>query len=111
MATPDEVRAQRFAEARLLESTATEKFLWWMSFVDPSLSPPPSEQRPGGPSFLGACIVEAASYAGAVLVSRDLGINPGGQAKITGPFPLGNWEPQWCNRLLSLTDIDLMPGD
>jgi len=101
-------REAAVATAMALEESGAAKFLWWLSFVDPSVWVPPGEIRPGGRSFLGVCIVTAASPVGAMLVSHKLGINPGGQIATTGPFPLDTWGPQWRDRLLSATDIESM---
>lgn len=52
---------------------------YWMSFCDP--------KRPEGTQFLGVAIVEAADEASAVLVSHQLGINPGGEIQMYGFDP------------------------
>lgn len=62
---------------------------WWMSFTDPDIAAtiPDGEQRPGGPSFLGACFVLADCVPSALTLSHVLGINPGGQVAFAGPVP------------------------
>lgn len=111
-ATKDAWKA-RLDELLTEEGDDPARGLWWLSFTDPSIAPaePP---RPGGPSWLGACLVLADGPTGAVRQSHVLGINPGGQVKIAGPIPLEPcppaWRLEWCNRLLALADIEAMPG-
>jgi len=105
----EDQRAARLREAQRLEDEAAEKYLWWMSFVDPSIVVPKADRRPGGPSFLGVCIVEAASAVGAMLVSHEKGINPGGEIETTGPFPMATWAQEWRDRLLSWDEVHAIP--
>lgn len=86
--------------------------LWWLSFCDPALAPPPELQRPGGPSFLGAVITQAPTDLAAVTRSHMLGVNPGGEVKMIGPIPTEVIAPEWRDRLLSADEIDAMdePG-
>ena len=61
--------------------------LWWLSFCDPAKTPPPEQQRPGGPSFLGVVITQAPSLEAAITRSHMLGVNPGGEIGSVGPIP------------------------
>ena len=45
--------------------------LFWLSFADGS--------KPKGTQFLGACVVEAPSFADAIQVAWAHGCNPGGE--------------------------------
>lgn len=77
--------------------------LWWLSFVDPDKAPPPEQQVPGGPSFLGACIVPGYSFIEAIDNASALGCNPGGAVKA---IPTTAPDASWIGRLLSSADID-----
>lgn len=77
-----------------------------MSFADAT--------KPKGTQFLGACVVEAANVASAVLVSHQNKCNPGGEIRIWEfeqdrcPIPIVAIE----NKLMSKDDIDkLFPND
>lgn len=83
--------------------------LWWLSFIDPDLSPPPAEQRPGGPSFLGVVIVEATDMLSAVRRAHELGCNPGGAVQGFGPLPIGGVGPEFRDRLLSAQEAGQLP--
>lgn len=100
--TVEQRRDRVYAEALAAERTATERFLWWLSFVDPEL--------PQGSRFLGACIVEAATPVGAVLAAHAHGCNPGGEILTAGPFPLDAYAPAWRNRLLSRDETLALNG-
>lgn len=104
-------RARVLRETVAAEAAATEKFLWWLSFTDPDVAAtiPRSEQRPGGLSFLGVCIVEAATPIGATLAAHANGCNPGGQVATFGPFPAGSIPVEWCNRLLTQAEAEAVP--
>lgn len=104
-------RERVYRETLATEAAATERFLWWLSFTDPDIAAtiPRSQQRPGGPSFLGVCIVEAATVVGATLAAHAHGCNPGGQVATFGPFPAGSIPPEWCNRLLTKEEADQVP--
>ena len=68
--------------------------VWWLSFADPDLE---DDQQ-----FLGACLVKAKGPAGAVRVSHELGINPGGQVEAVGGIVIAAAiEAEWTNRLLT----------
>jgi hypothetical protein len=73
--------------------------LWWLSFVDP--------ERADGGRFVGACLVEAEDFLGAVYAAHRRGCNPGGQ--VAGQDAPENVAaaigPEWRNRLLSKLDI------
>lgn len=88
---------------------AADDPLWWLSFCDPDLAPPLEEQRPGGPSFLGAVITQAPTLAAAVTRSHVLGVNPGGEIKIAGPMAAAFIAPEWRDRLLSQAEIEAIP--
>lgn len=75
--------------------------IYWLSFVDPDKSAPRDQQVPGGGGFLGVVIVEAYNPIDAVMVSHNLGINPGGEVSIIGPAPEGVYPESAMNRLLS----------
>jgi hypothetical protein len=105
----EDIRARGLALSGLEELMFVgPKPLWWLSFVDPDLGIPPEEQVPGGPSFLGVAIVEAAGAIGAVRRAHELKINPGGEVACAGPFERESWDPSWWNRLLSKTELDGM---
>lgn len=59
---------------------------WYLSFTDPDVEPadPP---MPGGPSWLGACYVEAPNEVMAIRRSHEVGCNPGGEVLLMGPLP------------------------
>lgn len=82
---------------------------WYLSFVDPDLAPPIEEQRPGGPSWLGACYVRAANVPMACAEAWDQGCNPGGSPAVMGPLTDEmmdeNVPPSMRNRLLSLDEV------
>lgn len=88
---------------------APGSYLWWLSFINPDLTPPPDEQRPGGVSFLGVAIVEASNLMSAVRESHRLGCNPGGQVQGSGPMPLWAVGVEWRNRLLSYDEVQQIP--
>lgn len=74
---------------------------WYMSFADPDL--------PEGKQFLGACIVEGATFANAITNSHLQGCNPGGEA---AAMELGDEPPapaSWLNRLLSREEAEAGP--
>lgn len=90
--------------------------LWWLSFVDPAVAAtiPRHLQQPGGPSFLGACWVEAPGFVHALDETHLLGINPGGEVSGWGPFPPSwislTWRARNMNRLLrTLAEVDAVP--
>lgn len=109
--TIDQRRERVYRETMVLEASATETFLWWLSFVDPVVAAtiPPEQQRRGGRSFLGVCIVPAATTVGATIAAHAAGCNPGGQVEIYGPFPVGSIPSEWCNRLLTENEADQVP--
>ena len=83
--------------------------LWWMSFCDPDKAPPPEQQRPGGPSFLGGVITQAPTFPAAITRSHMLGVNPGGEVACIGPIPAEYIAAEWRDRLLSADEIDAIP--
>lgn len=81
-------------------TTPTYPLSWYFSFVDPELSAPYDEQVPGGPGFLGACIVTGNyTVKQALDVSQVLGLNPGGQAMAV-PVPTDAVPPHHRNRFI-----------
>lgn len=86
------------------------KPVWHLSFVDPvvAASIPLSEQRPMGPSWQGAVIVEAVGVIGAVGAAWACGANPGGEVQALGPFEPGVVDRKWMYRLLTREDVALM---
>jgi hypothetical protein len=88
---------------------AADDPLWWLSFCDPDKAPPPEEQRPGGPSFLGAVITQAPTLAAAITRSHVLKVNPGGEIAIKGPLPLWAVRPADRDRLLTAEEILALP--
>lgn len=99
-ASPTEVNATLEA---LGARDYSELSLWWLSFVDPDKAPPLDQQVPGGPSFLGACIVPGAHWLEAVNNAWALGCNPGGE--VVG-LPTTAPDSSWIGRLLTREDID-----
>lgn len=85
--------------------------LWYLSFVDTAVAAqiPLDQQVPGGPSFLGACIVEGIGMIDATTNARRLGCNPGGEVQGYGPFPPGAWDLSWLNRLLGKDEALALP--
>jgi hypothetical protein len=82
---------------------------WYLSFCDPDLAPPPEEQTPGGPSWLGACYIEADDLPSAITASHLRGCNPGGEVELIGPFTAEqmdeNVPEDQRNRLLGRDDL------
>lgn len=99
----------RMAEVALEELTSPEVGLWMLSFCDPALAPPIEEQRPGGQSWLGTCVVEAIGPMDAVTTAHALGINPGGEVSMYGPFVLDAIGPEWRDRLLTYDEVLSIP--
>lgn len=109
----DEIRQRNLHASVVQELTwVGDKPLWWLSFVDPDIAAtvPPEEFRPGGPSFLGVAIVEAAGEIGAVRQAHAVGANPGGQVAIAGPFARDTWDRSYWNRTLTAAEVESMEG-
>ena len=76
--------------------------LFWLSFADGS--------KPKGTQFLGACVVEAPSFADAIQVAWAHGCNPGGEClgreihSLLVPF-VG---PEWRDRVLTWKDCEAL---
>jgi hypothetical protein len=89
----DEEFAKRATE--VLEQESHEDVgWWWLSFCDGS--------RPDGEDFLGACLVKARGFLGAISEARRLGCSPGGEVKGVGPIPLdAEIQDGWTERLLT----------
>lgn len=73
---------------------------WWLSFAD--------EKKPQGSQFLGAVLLEANDMSDAVLKSKRLGLNPGGE--VLGAMLGGHKEPpkEQTYKLLSLELMEKM---
>ena len=80
-----------------------EGWLWWLSYVDPERAAPPGEQVPGGPGFLGVVVVEAPGPVHATVRASELGLNPGGEAKMFA-VPAADVPPEYRYRLLSFAE-------
>lgn len=76
---------------------------WWLSFVDTTLPYREEDDYPGGPRWLGVCIVPAANIVQAAAVAHVVACNPGGQ--VSGyPFKLADgWtlNPEYVGRLFA----------
>jgi len=69
-----DVHPVRRLSIKLVEDSKEEQMsLWWLSFADPN--------RPQGRQFLGAAIVRALDFVGAVSSAHALECNPGGEVK------------------------------
>src|SRR5271155_5554342 len=78
----------------LTEESSDPVAWWWLSFADRS--------RPDGSQFLGACLVKARGFLGAVMAAKIMGLNPGGEVKGIGPIPEdSDIRPGWADRLLT----------
>jgi hypothetical protein len=83
----------------LTEESSEPAAWWWLSFADP--------KRPKGKQFLGACLVQARGFLGAVMVAKRAGINPGGEVQGMGPIPAdADIKPGWTGRLLSREECE-----
>lgn len=82
------------------------RHLWWLSFVDPARAAPRGEQVPGGPGFLGVCIIRASDMVSAVRTAHQLGCNPGGEVQGFGPLPVDGIDEKWWNRLLTAAETE-----
>jgi hypothetical protein len=107
MRVSDEERDRRIAAASFRDLMASsldegDMSVWYLSFVDTEISKsiPLEEQRPGGPSWLGACIVPAMDATSAVAAAHRLGCNPGGQVAMYGPFAREEFKPECIGVLL-----------
>jgi hypothetical protein len=102
-------------EEVLAESTPADAGLYYLSFVDSvkAASIPLDQQRPGGPSWLGACYVTAPSFMEAIGLAHQLGINPGGEvASVLVPFEVAVLvDPKWRNRLLDQAELAEMDAE
>lgn len=75
----------------------------YISFCDASL--------PTGSQFLGAAYVRGETVEAAITRSHLLGINPGGEAKVWGPFPTSHLDEAGVSveqreRLLSRAEVE-----
>lgn len=89
-------------------ATNGEESLWWLSFVDPAKAAPQGEQVPGGPGFLGVVIVEDAGPLSAVTRASVLGLNPGGEVKMYGPFPRDTWPKEVWYKLMTAEQVNAL---
>ena len=108
---PDEERDRRIHDASVWDLVGSiigddQLPLFYLSFVDPDVSAliPVGDQRPGGPSWLGACIVPAFEPGAAVAAAHRLGCNPGGEVAIFGPFDRDNFRADYVGRLLTTAE-------
>lgn len=92
---------------------------WYLSFVntDVAATIPIEQQRPGGPSWLGACYVDVpgdGDLASILARAWELGCNPGGEVQVFGPLPLEGLDAHvpvsMRRRLLTLAEVDEMGG-
>lgn len=76
---------------------------WYLSFCDDEIAAtiPEEEQRPGGPSWMGGCYVEAPFGLQAVTEAWAQGCNPGGTVAFMGPIPAGTVPSSHLNRLIT----------
>jgi hypothetical protein len=58
--------------------------------------------------FYGAVVVRARGVVSATLEAHRLGINPGGEA-LAMSMPDGWDRPEYCNRLLTSEEVDVLP--
>lgn len=65
----------------------------WLSFVDTEQPYTAEGDYPGGPRFLGVCIVPAPNIVVAAMIAHQLGCNPGGQIRMAPAVPPG-WRPK-----------------
>lgn len=100
--------AFRSRVAEFNAETETGPAQWMLSFCDPDV-PPADPPVPGGPSWLGTCVVEATGPALAVARAWAVGANPGGEVQIAGPLPLGSIGPEWMDRLLTRDEVEAIP--
>lgn len=117
---PDHPATLAAFEARKLEVLAEERqaypeaVWWWLSFVDTNIAAtiPLEQQVPGGPSFLGACLVKAHGPSHAIATAWERGINPGGEVR---SYPIralpDDVADKWAYRLLSTSDIEALDAD
>jgi hypothetical protein len=102
--TDDEVRARIAAsrEIGMADFNARGGFskdnAFYLSFADGN--------RPKGSQWLGGCYIRADSIDEAMVLSRALGINPGGEVRIYGPFPAVVLVPEYENKLLDEAGIE-----
>lgn len=81
---------------------------WYLSFVDPTLAPPPEEQHPGGPSFLGIAFVSLdAPFIEVVRFSHLIGVNPGGEVQ-GAPVPTVTIPPEMRNTFIPRDEVEIM---
>ena len=71
--------------------SATQFF--YLSFADSSL--------PKGKQWLGGCYIRSESFDEAMVLSKVLGINPGGQVQFVGPVDTSALKLEYENRLLT----------
>lgn len=94
-------RLDRIDSALALEGETMEDALWWISFIDP--------ERPEGTRFVGVCIVKAPGPTTALQEAWFQKCNPGGEASINGPLPLGGIDDEFLNRVLTKDEAMSIP--
>lgn len=82
---------QRIKQMHMAEIAAGELGLWWLSFADDT-------------GFRGVVIVEAYGFTDALAISRDKGLNPGGEVQGWRVDPTDHPEGM-RNRLLKKPDL------
>lgn len=109
----DEHEAGNRIQAAILRDFLTQHDpdlpLWYMSFIDPDVADtiPLDRQVPGGPSWMGACIVPAPDAAAAAAAAHRLKCNPGGAISLLGPIGRDAVKPEYVGRLLtSQAEVD-----
>jgi hypothetical protein len=103
-----EVTLERARQLAADEVRSGEYGLWWLSFADPDGQR--GEVVGGVRGFLGVAIVRAHGLITATQEAKRQGCNPGGQVQAQGPYPIGTWPSEWCNRLLSADVVERMPA-
>jgi len=80
--------------------------LWYLSFVDTSAPYEEENDYPGGPRWLGACVVPGFGEVDAVSNAHLMGCNPGGQVSIFGPIPPEKVKPEYVGVLLDRATVE-----
>lgn len=79
MSEVDHDEARDLLNAWMRECLSPPDAWWYVSFADP--------ERPEGQQFLGGAYVRGSTAELALARAWSLGINPGGQPAMAGPFP------------------------
>lgn len=75
--------------------------LWWLCFIDLTAI--------GGPANIGTVITQAYTIEDAITGTHLLGINPGKEVVVIGPFPAGLIQPEWRDRILTKEEVQDIP--